>query len=70
MKGWTPMKSIIKFAKDLDLKELIRVQKETEAEEREYLGIQEVPKKSIGDKIRMIKYLILSDYTVWKGSQQ
>ena len=64
------MKSIIKFAKDLDLKELIRVQKETEAEEREYLGIQAVPKKSIGDKIRMIKYLILSDYAVWKGSQQ
>lgn len=64
------MKSIIKFARGLDLKELIRVQKETEAEEREYLGIQEVPKKSIGDKIRMIKYLILSDYAVWKGSQQ
>ena len=64
------MKSIIKFARGLDLKELIRVQKETEAEEREYLGIQEVPKKSIGDKIRMIKYLILSDYEVWKGSQQ
>lgn len=64
------MKSIIKFARGLDLKELIRVQKETEAEEREYLGIQEVPKKSIGDKLRMIKYLILSDYAVWKGSQQ
>ena len=64
------MKSIIKFARGLDLKELIRVQEETEAEEREYLGIQEVPKKSIGDKIRMIKYLILSDYVVWKGSQQ
>ena len=64
------MKSIIKFARSLDLKELIRVQKETEAEEREYLGIREVPKKSIGDKIRMIKYLILSDYEVWKGSQQ
>nr|DAG53247.1 MAG TPA: hypothetical protein [Caudoviricetes sp.] len=30
--------------KDLDLKELIRVQEENEAEEREYLGIQEVPK--------------------------
>lgn len=64
------MKSIIKFIKSLDLKELIRVQQETEAEEREYLGIQEVPKKSIGDKIRMIKYLILSDYAVWKGAQQ
>ena len=64
------MKSIIKFIKGLDLKELIRVQKETEAEEREYLGIQEVPKKSIKDKLRMIRYLILSDYVVWKGSQQ
>ena len=64
------MKNIIKFAKGLDLKELIRVQQETEAEEREYLGIQEVPKKSIKDKSRMIKYLILSDYAVWKGSQQ
>ena len=64
------MKNIIKFARSLDLKELIRVQEETEAEEREYLGIQEVPKRSIGDKIRMIKYLILSDYAVWKGSQQ
>ena len=64
------MKSIIKFARGLDLKELIRVQRETEAEEREYLGIQEVPKKSIGDKLRMIKYLILSDYVVWKESQQ
>lgn len=64
------MKSIIKFARSLDLKELIRVQQETEAEEREYLGIQEVPKKSIGDKLRTIKYLILSDYAVWKGSQQ
>ena len=64
------MKGIIKFARGLDLKELIRVQEETEAEEREYLGIQEVPKKSIGDKLRMIRYLILSDYEVWKGSQQ
>lgn len=64
------MKSIIKFIKRLDLKELIRVQQETEAEEREYLGIQGVPKKSIGGKLRMIKYLILSDYEVWKGSQQ
>lgn len=64
------MKSIIKFIKGLDLKELIRVQRETEAEEREYLGIQEVPKKGIGDKLRMIRYLILSDYAVWKGSQQ
>lgn len=64
------MKNIIKFVKDLDLKELIKVQKEYEAEEREYLGIQEVPKKSIKDKVKMIKYLILSDYEVWKGSQQ
>ena len=64
------MKSIIKFIKGLDLKELIRVQQETEAEEREYLGIHEMPKKNIKDKIRMIKYLILSDYVVWKGSQQ
>ena len=64
------MKSIIKFARSLDLKELIRVQRETEAEEREYLGIHEMPKKSIGDKLRMIRYLILSDYEVWKGSQQ
>ena len=64
------MKNIIKFVKDLDLKELIKVQKEYDAEEREYLGIQEVPKKSIKDKVKMIKYLILSDYEVWKGSQQ
>lgn len=64
------MKNIIKFMKDLDLKELIRVQKENEAEEREYLGIQEVPKKSIKDKVKMIKYLIMSEYEVWKESQQ
>ena len=64
------MKSIIKFARSLDLKELIKVQKENEAEEREYLGIQEVPKKSIKDKFRMIKYLVLSDYAVWKESRQ
>ena len=64
------MKSIIKFARSLDLKELIKVQKENEAEEREYLGIHEMPKKSIKDKLRMIKYLILSDYTVWKESRQ
>ena len=64
------MKSIIKFAKSLDLKELIKVQKENEAEEREYLGIREVPKKSIKDKLKMIKYLVLSDYTVWKESRQ
>ena len=64
------MKSIIKFIKGLDLKELIRVQKETEAEEREYLGIHEMPKKNIKDKFRMIKYLILSDYAVWKESRQ
>ena len=64
------MKSIIKFARSLDLKELIKVQKENEAEEREYLGIHEMPKKNIKDKFRMIKYLILSDYTVWKESRQ
>ena len=32
------MKNIIKFMKDLDLKELIRVQEENEAEEREYFA--------------------------------
>ena len=64
------MKSIIKFIKGLDFKELIRVQEETEAEEREYLGIHEMPKKNIKDKIRMIKYLVLSDYAVWKESRQ
>ena len=64
------MKSIIKFARSLDLKELIKVQKENEAEEREYLGIHEMPKKNIKDKFRMIKYLILSDYAVWKESRQ
>ena len=64
------MKSIIKFARSLDLKELIKVQKENEAEEREYLGIHEMPKKNIKDKFRMIKYLILSDYEVWKESRQ
>ena len=64
------MKNIIKFVKELDLKELIRVHEEIEQEEREYLGIDEVPKKSFKDKVKMIKYLILSEYEVWKDSQQ
>ena len=44
------MKNIIKFMKDLDLKELIRVQEENEAEEREYLGFRRYPRRA--SKIR------------------